>query len=105
MAPFITASTESVVDYDFTPEAETPPNQPHLGDLMGWQSTWVSLPEDFTPLERVILTANGNLQRVMSSYYNAKVDVHIVYNRPKGSGLYDRQVELLVFGKVFLCCH
>lgn len=30
-----------------------------------------------TPLERIALTANGNLQRIFSSYYDAPVHVHV----------------------------
>mmetsp|Transcript_25736 Transcript_25736/g.49032 ORF Transcript_25736/g.49032 Transcript_25736/m.49032 type:complete len:365 (+) Transcript_25736:135-1229(+) len=34
---------------------------------------------NFTPLERIALTANGNLQRIFSSYYDAPVHVHVDY--------------------------
>lgn len=32
---------------------------------------------DFTPMERIALTANGNLQRIFSSYYDCAVHVHV----------------------------
>ena len=32
---------------------------------------------EFTPMERIALTANGNLQRIFSSYYDAPVHVHV----------------------------
>ena len=32
---------------------------------------------NFTPMERIALTSNGNLQRIFSSYYDAPVHVHI----------------------------
>ncbi|KAL7473111.1 hypothetical protein ACHAXS_013500 [Conticribra weissflogii] len=32
---------------------------------------------NFTPLERIAVTANGNLQRIFSSYYDAPVHVHV----------------------------
>jgi len=32
---------------------------------------------DFSPMERIALTANGNLQRIFSSYYDAPVHVHV----------------------------
>ncbi|KAL3792516.1 hypothetical protein ACHAW5_005145 [Stephanodiscus triporus] len=32
---------------------------------------------DFSPMERIALTANGNLQRIFSSYYDAPVRVHV----------------------------
>ena len=31
----------------------------------------------FTPMERIALTANGNLQRIFSSYYDSPVHVHV----------------------------
>jgi hypothetical protein len=33
---------------------------------------------NFSPLERVLLTANGNLQRIISAYYDAQVSVEVV---------------------------
>ena len=32
---------------------------------------------NFTPMERIALTANGTLQRIFSSYYDAPVHVHV----------------------------
>lgn len=32
---------------------------------------------NFTPMERIALTANGNLQRIFSSYYDAPIHVHV----------------------------
>lgn len=37
----------------------------HMGDLMGWRTTFCPLPDGFTALERMVLTANGNLQRLV----------------------------------------
>eukprot|EP01134_Creolimax_fragrantissima_P005654 CFRG5654T1 len=75
---------------------------PHLGDLMGWRSTFTYLPDDFTGLERIVLTANGTLQRIISSYYNAEVSVRIKFNNARSDeGWYDREVELLIFDQVF----
>ncbi|CAM9738040.1 unnamed protein product, partial [Phaeothamnion confervicola] len=57
----------------------------------------------FPPLERVVLTANGNLQRVVSSYYNSAVTVSIVRcaETEAGSGVYDREVTLSVGDRPF----
>jgi hypothetical protein len=41
----------------------------NFGDIMGGCETHVMLGGSFTPMERVVLTANGNLQRIMSAYY------------------------------------
>ncbi|KAI8870508.1 hypothetical protein GQ42DRAFT_134709, partial [Ramicandelaber brevisporus] len=35
-----------------------------------------------SPFERIFLTCNGNLQRVLSAYYNQPVSIDIVYNNP-----------------------
>ena len=31
----------------------------------------------FSPLERILLLANGNVERIMSSYHQLRVGVHI----------------------------
>ena len=62
----------------------------------------------FSALDRIILTANGNLQRIISSYYDAPVEVKVVscIERPPifcesdkpclVPGIWDRKVELEV---------
>lgn len=35
------------------------------GDIMGARETYTRIPLSFSPVERIILTANGNLQRVL----------------------------------------
>ncbi|KAI8904115.1 hypothetical protein EDD86DRAFT_260444 [Gorgonomyces haynaldii] len=60
---------------------------------------------DFTPLERIVLTANGNLQRILSSYFNHNVSVDIVRNvmsTDNQSIVFDRMVYLKCQGKT-LC--
>jgi chorismate-pyruvate lyase len=82
----------------------------HFGDIMGWRATSVRLPDCFSPLERIVLTANGNLQRIVSSFYNAPVAVVIVQNDRRAGQLsssdsdllcFDREVHLTVAGRVF----
>jgi hypothetical protein len=60
------------------------------------------------PLDRMAMTANGNLQRLFSSYYDAPVYVVVEYCRPRllaeGSGsakVWDRQVHLAVHNQTF----
>ncbi|TPX63707.1 hypothetical protein CcCBS67573_g08600 [Chytriomyces confervae] len=36
-----------------------------LGDIMSLRETLVSLPKEFSSLERILLTANGNVQRIL----------------------------------------
>lgn len=60
-------------------------SQTHLGDLMGRSlETDVSLVTlsniSFTPMQRVALTANGNFQRILSSYHNSAVKVLVRKN-------------------------
>eukprot|EP00953_Heterococcus_sp_UTEX-ZZ885_P029320 15570-Heterococcus_DN1.PRE.2 len=108
-----------------SPRAQRSQSQ-HFGDIMEGNSTGVVVMADFTPLERVVLTANGNLQRIISkrlclqrlaadsiafvslacicyhsSYYNAPVDVAIDKCEHIGDGVYDRAVTLSVAGVKF----
>jgi hypothetical protein len=49
----------------------------------------------FTPLERILITANGNLQRIVSSYHAKPVEVKVVYNNEtETKGVFFRQVTL-----------
>jgi hypothetical protein len=68
--------------------------------------------ESYTPLERIVLTANGNLQRIISAFYNQPVTVNILKNQRQrrqhkeggekvGVVKYEREVELSCFGVVF----
>lgn len=76
----------------------------NFGDIMGGCETQVLVGGSFTPMERIVLSANGNLQRVMSAYYGAPVTV-IVKRCDKldvpNKALYDREVDLVMGGQVF----
>ena len=50
----------------------------------------------FSPLERILLTANGNLQRIVSAYHATSVKVNVIYNveAPNSPGVFLRQVTL-----------
>jgi len=56
-------------------------------------------------LDRLALTANGNLQRIFSSYYD--VPVHVVVDRCEkvGPDLWDRVVHLTVYQQNFCTAH
>ena len=73
---------------------------------MSATETFLSLPDTFSPLQRVLLTANGNVQRIISSYYNAPVNVDILYNRKESSAheksVFTRSVNIRV--KDQICC-
>ncbi|KAI8080496.1 hypothetical protein BDF21DRAFT_419136 [Thamnidium elegans] len=44
------------------------------------KNVFLRLPESFSPLERMILQATGNLQRLLSAYYNVPSQVKIIKN-------------------------
>ena len=75
----------------------------NFGDIMGGCETHVMLGGSFTPMERVVLTANGNLQRIMSAYYGSPVTVQVkkCQKVENSSMLYDREVDLVSSGRVF----
>ncbi len=53
------------------------------------------------PLDRMAVTANGNLQRLFSSYYDAPVTVVVDHCTPIGESTWDRRVQLQVYGQTF----
>lgn len=76
----------------------------HLGDLLGGSlETDVSLlNHDFSHMQRVALTANGNFQRILSSYHDAPVSVSVLKNEKREKGTYERRVNLRIGDRV--CC-
>ena len=75
----------------------------HFGDIMSSRETQVTLSGEFSPLERILLTANGNLQRIISAYFNSKVTVKIIQNECVSECMpmkFQRSVELVCDGKV-----
>ena len=58
------------------------------------------------PLDRMAVTANGNLQRLFSSYYDAPVRVIVDYSRPivnhnSNHHQWERRVHLTIFDQTF----
>lgn len=77
------------VNGDAKPSA--PP--PSLGDIMSPGSTHLELPDGFSPMERILLTANGNIERMVSSYHASPVSVYLMSNHKRHDApVYDRQV-------------
>ncbi|KAF9976404.1 hypothetical protein BGZ65_007851 [Modicella reniformis] len=83
----------------------------HFGDIMSKRETTLTLPDGFTGLERIILTANGNLQRLISAYFNATVSVTILNNTqlpttaasnndPSTIAQFQREVNLICNNKI-----
>jgi chorismate-pyruvate lyase len=76
--------------------------QNNFGDLLGGCETRVDVGTgEFSPLERIVLSANGNLQRIMSAYFGLSVKVNILKCDKIGAMEYDREVTLEVDNKVF----
>ena len=92
----------------------------NFGDVMGGCETNMIVGGSFTPLERIVITANGNLQRIMSAYYGAPVIVSIIKCDPIKDiksyitdrridtnnddnllCVYDREVSLLMNNQIF----
>eukprot|EP01119_Soliformovum_irregulare_P017470 TRINITY_DN5200_c0_g1_i1.p1 TRINITY_DN5200_c0_g1~~TRINITY_DN5200_c0_g1_i1.p1 ORF type:complete len:192 (-),score=22.22 TRINITY_DN5200_c0_g1_i1:31-606(-) len=79
----------------------------HFGDIMSSTETTLRLPDQFSRMERVVLTANGNLQRILSAYYNDTVTIKVLKNKNISSDqtidtLFEREVNLVCQEKV-LC--
>ncbi|KAL1504865.1 hypothetical protein AB1Y20_008635 [Prymnesium parvum] len=74
-----------------------------LGDLMAPGSTYLRLPDGFTARERMLLTANGNVERIVSSYHAMPVAAYVISNHKRhDSPVFDRQVALLMQGRQFM---
>lgn len=85
-----------------------------FGDIMGDAETNTFVLGDFSPMERVVLTANGNLQRILSAYYGAPISVIIKkceataamqpMELPSAAAgdvsCFDREVDLVMGGQV-----
>lgn len=67
---------------------------PSFGDIMSPHMTGFSLPDGFSPLQRVLLTANGNVERIVSSFYYEPVTAIVPLNHRRDACVYDRQVRL-----------
>lgn len=92
---------ESSSDAGESEEANDLPDVPksvpnHYGDVMAGTSTSVNVHDGrFRPFERVLLTANGNVQRLLSSFLNEPVDVHVLEaGRPQTKGGNQSQLQL-----------
>lgn len=77
------------------------------------QSQFGAKVTNLSPLDRIALTSNGNLQRIFSSYYDAPVHVHVDScvkrqlhptlndNDESSDVIWDRKVRLIVFDQIF----
>ena len=53
----------------------------------------LKLPDGFSALERILLTANGNVERLVSSFYDETVTTCIVNNHKRDAAVYERKVS------------
>lgn len=70
----------------------------HFGSIM--LTTSIALPSTFTPLQRILLTANGNLQLLLSSFHNSPVTIKILKNILINDLYYDRCVGIECVGRL-----
>ncbi|CAG8615014.1 1990_t:CDS:2, partial [Ambispora leptoticha] len=54
------------------------------GEKTSFCTTELQLPTEFSSIERVCLTADGNLQRILSAWFNDKVMIKIIRNKKVG---------------------
>jgi hypothetical protein len=107
--PYPYGSTELYSNKQINPTLKIGFGPNNFGDLMG-TCTNTTVNGNFFPMERVVLTANGNLQRIMSAYYGATVEVKVLrcdklQKEDKENQFskeeYDREVDIFVAGKKF----
>lgn len=69
---------------------------PHLGDLMKGTSCVNTLDAEIAiaahPLQRVLLTATGNVVRILASYHKKPIFVGVLRSCPVKTGVYERVV-------------
>ena len=77
-----------------------------FGDIMSPTVTGMELPDGFTPAQRLLLTANGNVERVVSSFYAEPVTTYVISHHKRAGAatgaVYDRQVAMLTRGRQFM---
>ncbi|KAI9467678.1 hypothetical protein LPJ78_004357 [Coemansia sp. RSA 989] len=97
-----------VVQYSVRCTAKNGKPEPnHFGDVMSQRETSCMLPDVFkNPVQRIMLMANGNLQRVLSAYYNLPVSVEVVYNAPETPwAIKDRKLPIRYIRNINLVCN
>eukprot|EP01038_Epipyxis_sp_PR26KG_P008889 gene8889-11988_t len=67
---------------------------------MGDKVTSIYMAGSFTPMERIVLSANGNLQRILSAYYGAPINVVIRKCDEVEPSVFDREVDLVMSNQV-----
>ena len=92
----LAAETHSVLAHDDGAE--------HLGDVGGAHldtdlSFFARSRVKFSPAQRVALTANGNLQRVLSAWHNERVTIRVLSHERESLGLWRRRVILEIGGR------
>jgi len=70
-----------------------------LGDITAPNATFARCPVGFTPRQRLLLSANGNVERILSSYYARPIQLFIVENHRRSANVYDRKTAFLLDGQ------
>lgn len=75
----------------------------NFGDIMSDRVTdmrFLDAVTAFSPLERIMLTANGNLQRLLSCYYGHPITVEVIKCERTDENNFDREVDIMMGSKV-----
>ena len=67
------AATDAAAPAAAAPAAAAPVGT--FGDIMSANTTGIELPSGFTGMQRLLLTANGNVERIVRAYYDEEVRV------------------------------
>jgi len=70
-----------------------------LGDIVAPNATFARCPTGFTPSQRLLLSANGNVERILSSYYARPIQLFVVENHRRSDYVYDRKTAFLLDGQ------
>jgi len=90
-----------VFDLQFDPDSDL--NKGGAGtDVVKPNVTYMELPEGFSQLERILLTANANVERIIGSYYNMATIVHVMQNYRREPCVFERKTAMLMQGEEFM---
>eukprot|EP01040_Poterioochromonas_malhamensis_P004511 gene4511-4835_t len=68
----------------------------NFGDIISDRSVNIYINGNFTPIERIVLSANGNLQRILSAYHGTPVHIDVLKCVMLDSNTFHREVNLMI---------
>jgi len=89
--------------FDLQLDREAQPSSGGSGvDVVKPNVTYMELPDGFTKLERILLTANANVERIVGSYYNLPTIVHVMQNYRREPCVFERRTAMMLLGQEFM---